>query len=437
MQHPFEHDITALAYDLVEGAERESLLEHLAECDACRALYDSFRDEQLAVRDAIVSDARSGAAEAKALESTLAMIGTMGETEKRGRIIRMPLWLLAAEVAAMLVVAIGLIFLLKPDEPVETVVPVAEVDRAPATIESGVAYVQTPVGEWKPAEAVPVDQWVKAGPEKFALQLAGGTRAELAPDSVFRISFENGQDVPIVYMLRGEGVIDSANVSYDALVRGGDASFYTMPGARLQLNCEAENQPLRSWSAPLAVRARVLTGDVFLASQALPQGRLPLRAGETFEWKPSDMSLTAEGETIYFDFATLFAGEVEGDDAQLNVLLKRIEDGRDRNQKYSMQRLVVGELDGDQQYVILIVDDTTLTVSTDGTTLSAVVKAPTANSSYEAKSVEALRAAVPARIAEILDGIEIAQENGRYVLKGGHAEGQNKAHAQTHSKSTK
>src|SRR5687767_4173085 len=99
MQHPFEHDITALAYDLVEGAERDTLLEHLASCDQCRALYDGYRDEQVTVRDAIVRDARSGAAEAKALETTLRFLdGAEVANQKGGRLIRFPLWLIAVEV---------------------------------------------------------------------------------------------------------------------------------------------------------------------------------------------------------------------------------------------------------------------------------------------------------------------------------------------------
>ena len=63
MQHPEDHDITALAYDLIEGPEREALLGHLAECDRCRAVYDSYRDEQVAVREAIVHPSQEGVEE--------------------------------------------------------------------------------------------------------------------------------------------------------------------------------------------------------------------------------------------------------------------------------------------------------------------------------------------------------------------------------------
>jgi hypothetical protein len=176
---------------------------------------------------------------------------------------------------------------------------------------------------------------------------------------------------------------------------------------------------------------------VMLASQALPLGRLPLRAGETFEWRPAATSLTAEGETIYFDLATLFTGEAaEGGDTQVNVLIKRVHDARKESLRFGGQQIIIGE-PGEEQWVSLRVDDTALTITTDGLTLTAVVKDLTGSSTHVRNTPEELRAVLPARIAEMFDGIEIMQEDGRYVLKGGAVEGQSKSAAEAHSKSSK
>jgi hypothetical protein len=444
MQHPFEHDITALAYDLVEGAERDTLLEHLASCDQCRALYDGYRDEQVTVRDAIVRDARSGAAEAKALETTLRFLdGGEVANQKGGRLIRFPLWLIAVEVAAMLVVSIGLIFLLSPEEePTDEVVSVPDADRAPAVVESGVAYVRDDAGAWKAADAVPVDEWVSTGPDKFALKLSNGSRAELEPDSVFKISYESEGGQPIVYMLRGDGVVDNFG-GIDALVRSGDAGFYAMPGARLSLACEGDEGTLRSWSAPAIVRARVVIGDVLLWNQGQPGRHVPLRAGEVVEWQPSDMRVLADGQTIYFDALTLHATaqknptpDVEADFLrQIEFIITRYEDlekrvpnGQWQGDFSEVQRLRAERVElakaANTQVVTLIENDVTLIVSTDGETLTLTVKDASGTTTHEKNSLAALKAAVTERVAEMLDGIEIKEVDGKFELAGANAEAQ-------------
>lgn len=439
MQHPFEHDITALAYDLldhVDGGEREALLEHLSGCDQCRAAYDSFRNEQVTVRDAIVSDARSGAAEAKALEATLAMLGTLeAPAQKRGRLLRLPAWLIIGEIAAVLLVSLGLFFLLKPDDTETDVIPVAEADRAPATIESGVAYVQNNGGEWKAAEAVPVDQWVKTGAETFSVQITGGPRAEFEPNSVFRISLQDGsQSQPVVFVLHGNGVIDTAGVSNDVLVRSGGTGFYTMPNARLSLACEGEaGQALRSWSTPSTVRARVVDGDVVLWTSDQPMGHLPLRRGEVVEWKNGDFKVSLDNEVelellVGTQFFFSESNVVDGD--KLRFLLPRLKEfekradvqhgymERMRHDRVQLERTLV-ELEAtlNLQQSVIIKEGLTLTLSTDGDALTLVVRDAKGSTTYVRKSVEDLKTAVPERIGEMLDDFKIKiDDKGKFDL---------------------
>ena len=122
--HPEPHDLTALAYGLVEAPERDARLEHLAACASCRDAYDGMREEQTAVREAVIRDARSGPAEARALERTLLMLeGATIPSPKTGGILRLFAW--PMRVAALIVLAAGLLFLLKP-EPEPSRIQVAE-----------------------------------------------------------------------------------------------------------------------------------------------------------------------------------------------------------------------------------------------------------------------------------------------------------------------
>jgi len=435
MQHPFEHDITALAYDMVEGSERETLLAHLAECDACRALYDSYRDEQVAVREAIVRDARSGAAEAAALERTLRMLGgEQAARPARGRLF--PLWLIAGELAAMLVVGLGLFFILKPgDETPDDVIRVSEADRAPAEVESGVAYLQDSTGEWREADAVPVDQWVRTGPETFSIRLSTGSRAEMQPDSVFRISLESAEGEPVVYMLRGDGVIDTSGVAYDTLVRSGNTAFYAMPDAKLALNCESNAGVLRSWSAADSVRAQVLDGDVVLWSDSEPVSHLPLKAGESVEWSPQRRRIVSGDNAVLLEVAPGRQQTVEVEDEwfkQLEVFLprlqayeKRISDGqgprhaRVRSERLELERTLFEINAQSSQQLIVIENDLSVVLSTDGETLTLKVSDRTGSSVHTKKSVDDLKAAVPQRVAEIIDGFDIQRDQaGKFRLDG-------------------
>lgn len=454
MQHPEEHDITALAYDLVEGAERESLLTHLAECDACRAVYDTYRDEQASVREAIVRDARSGAAEAKALENTLRMLGAIeAETpaEKRGRLLRLPRWVLVAEVAAVLAVAVGLFFIIKPGEAVEDVLPVAEADRAPAEVQQGVVYMRDTAGEWKPAEALPMDEWVMAGDAKqLNFTLADGSKVQLEQGAVFRIALENGEaGKPVVYMLHGNGELDSA------VVRAGETGFYALPGARIRLQCESSElgpRNLRAWSSPRSMNAQVLDGDVVMKASRRGLGYVPLKNGEKVEWDGENFSvIEADGEALPFGIQVWSAadGALEETTPQYEEAMRkhfeymrpRIEDfekrmrahngERMRDVRQEMQQLELFlrgmqfeiEQSGVHDVVLLVVDGSTLQVTTDGETISATAQEKRSSVTYKAATPEDLRELLPARFQEQFDEIEFERdEHGRLRLAGSQAE---------------
>src|SRR5262245_25034139 len=93
MNHPESHDITALAYSLVPSPEREKLLEHLASCDECRESYDAAFEEQAQVREVMFEEARSGEAEARALDKVLQTLKNLPapqEKQPAGRLFSLP-----------------------------------------------------------------------------------------------------------------------------------------------------------------------------------------------------------------------------------------------------------------------------------------------------------------------------------------------------------
>ena len=469
MQHPEDHDITALAYDLIEGPEREALLGHLAECDRCRAVYDSYRDEQVAVREAIVRDARSGAAEAKALESTLKMLGAIDApeeeaTSKRGRLLRMPVWVLAAEIAAMAVVAVGLFFILKPgpdNTPNDNgVIPVAKADRAPASVDEGVVYVRDTQGEWKQADAMPVDEWVRAGDSQpVSFTLANGSKAELQPNAVFRIALESAGGEPVVYLLHGDGTFDTRNIDSNVLVRTGDASFVTMPGARVQFECklnQADRQSPRQWSRPTYVGARVLDGDVVLRPTQRGHEIVPLRNGEKLEWNDGEMQIIElSGEPVSIPFEPWFGPNQTDEDnpfqiqmrLRLEELLKRIQqegrpvnkDMKDLEKELKEIELKFGNLKTPtdiHEPAILKDGETIFTVSSDGKQITVAIFDSTGSEIYSANSVEALKAKVPERYHEKLNGLKFkTDDKGNIRVIGGDSKGGIKIKIEQHSDS--
>lgn len=464
MQHPEPHDITALAYGLIEGPERDTLLTHLSECDACRAVYDSYREEQAAVRDSIVRDARSGAAEAKALESTLKMLGAVDTEEKpRGRLIALPRWVLVAEVAAMLAVAVGLFFILKPDTEPE-LVPIAEELRAPAEVSGGVVYVSDREGEWKPAEAVPEDEWVKSGDEVLMLTLANGSRAKLEPNSVFRLGRDGESNQLLLQFLSGNGVVDTTAMTENMFVRSGEAGFYAMPEARFSIESVANSPQIRSWTRPDRVNATVNmgnAGNLVLWPEAAKYNKVPLQGGDKVEWTPEEFKVYTEGgKSVPLTFAwntqsAEFAlHEFESKEIytimlelepRMEALRKRIEampkEGDPRAAELRKHFLQLRKFDVEQDIQIVVqpmtgINDSArielkeggvkrvIVVRTDGVKISVDVRGGAVRKNFESDSVEDLKAGVPGDILELLDGVKFARDDkGMHRIEGAHIEG--------------
>lgn len=354
MNHPEPHDLTALAYNMVEGPERQMLLEHVSQCDACRELYDSYLEEQALVRDVLYRDARSGPAEARALEKTLAALNALGEpaapqpAAPAGRLFSLVTWKLVAQVAAVLVIALGLLVILKPpakDAP-ETIA-IAPQDQAPGRVVSGELLVPAS-GQWQRADAVPVNEWVMAGDAPLELAFPGGASASLQPSAVFRIAREEGESRPVLYLLHGSGVYAAGNEPDMYCVRWRDGEFVPMAGAQVSFDASyAENwqpdaQNVRGWVAARHMNVRVTDGKgVFLPSRG---GTLPgvLVAGEGLEQGPDRarvlrsehgaMELLIELETESADaarkadFLRLRLGDIRTGNAELDKDLRlRIE----------------------------------------------------------------------------------------------------------------
>ncbi|MCB9896312.1 MAG: hypothetical protein H6839_17920 [Planctomycetes bacterium] len=462
MQHPEEHDITALAYGLIEGAERETLLTHLSQCDDCRAVYDAYRDEQSVVRDAIVRDARSGAAEAKALESTLRTLGaidaveTAAESEpKRGRLLSLPVWLIVGEIAAVLIVAVGLFLLLKPGDdtpagPDNPNNPVAR-NKAPADIEDGVVYVQDDAGKWKPSEDMPMDEWMMVADSRpLTFTLADGSKAQLEKDAVFRIGVDAGQ--PVVYMLRGNGRIDASKLSSELLVRAGDAGFSAAPGAKIRLECafdgDFDASTVRSWSRPKQVKAEVVSGGMVMRPELQGLYFVPLRDGESVEWKRGDCRIfQADGTELglplqammwtesldsnvdpgkFPEFQILLHKEMKQMEPRLRDFQKRLEAAKNEHPRYekdiekqmteledfikSLQIEIVVDGNKVNDTTIIVLDGETMTVNSDGTTITVTIADEAGSVVYKANSVEAVRSRLPDRLREHFDAIKFERD---------------------------
>ncbi|MCF6228026.1 MAG: hypothetical protein L3J82_05055 [Planctomycetes bacterium] len=259
--HPELHDLTALAYDMIEGTERDKLLEHLAECNSCRDIFDSYRDEQALVRDVIVEDARSGPAEAAALQKTLSILAELdGESEApKGKLIKFPALRVATEVAAVAVVAVGLFLFLKPsvetspetaletvaDSKIRKIRKIAEEVKAPVEVNEGTVLVGNDSGEWQAASAIPADEWVMVGGQALSFTQANGSRATASNGTVFRISVdETRSGEPMIYLLHGDIKIDAS--SPVMLQAGNQGHFYALAGSEVSVSAVAKE---RNWAS--------------------------------------------------------------------------------------------------------------------------------------------------------------------------------------------
>ncbi|MHC4839698.1 MAG: anti-sigma factor family protein [Planctomycetota bacterium] len=248
--HPELHDLTALAYDMIEGSERGEMLEHLSECESCREYYDSYRDEQALVRDVVVEDARSGPAEASALQKTLTLLAELDgdetapevEAAASGKLLRLPALWIAAEIAAVAIVAVGLFMFLKPDGADVSGTPeiktIADEVKAPVEVRDGTVLVGNDSGEWEAASAIPADEWVMVGDNALSFTQANGALATASSGAVFRISVDEiHSGEPIIYVLHGDVAVDALA---PVTLRAGDQGyFYAMPGSAMKISATA------------------------------------------------------------------------------------------------------------------------------------------------------------------------------------------------------
>ena len=324
MNHPEIQDLTALAYGLVEGPERAAMLSHLQECPSCHELYESYRNEQSLVREVIVRDARCGAAEARALQATLQALNDADAPSApalpgpgRGR------WLWVANAAAALVIGCALFFVLRPAEP--EVLNVAEARRAPGTMLEGEPLVATETG-WKAADAVPCDQWVRAGGSRpLRMTFSDGASAEFDGDTVFRVQLDAAKGQPVVCLLSGSGRVSSAQGGEGIVVCAGDSRFVPLPGARIEVTAEADAdgaEQLWSWSSAAQVRARAVGGQVVFVPRQPGYRILPMQEGEALELEGGVLRMSGEHEQM----ARLVAGASRGNAEEAAEMRRRLEE---------------------------------------------------------------------------------------------------------------
>lgn len=280
MNHPEPHDLTALAYALVSGPEREQLLEHIASCDACREAYDAAFEEQALVRDVMFEEVRSGEAEARALDKVLQALKT-GEAvteEKQGKVLGLfSPWGVGLQIAAALMIAAGVFYVAvvmpsdsggKPDDAVSKAGGTDAKTDIPAKGGNLLVMAEgTPELEnarWEQSDAVPLNVWCRndsTTPVTFSLN---GADLKFDGGAYFQLQPMDGQ--VSVYMLRGDAsVTNSTNV---LRVLTNTNEFQAMPGASFDVECRYAFMPsqrgkvVASGDGQTLVLAEVQKGEV-------------------------------------------------------------------------------------------------------------------------------------------------------------------------------
>ncbi|MCC6575590.1 MAG: zf-HC2 domain-containing protein [Planctomycetes bacterium] len=268
MPHPQPHDLTALAYGLISGPEREQMLEHLASCDDCRASYDAAFDEQSTLRDVLVAEVRSGAVEARALERTLAAIAAqpdlqedLGVSRPVGRLFRMPRALIYGleAVAALLVISLGVFYLAQPGSPLNppatgpgnlAAAPKAE---APAKLE-GVVFASDKEGnKWERTGEVVADCWLRSDREQPAtLSFENGLVCSFSNDAEFKLSTGNAAGVYTIVLRSGDMQLNAVDVTSAVAVETvNDDVLFAMPGSTMKVELRRAQTPqaVNTWAS--------------------------------------------------------------------------------------------------------------------------------------------------------------------------------------------
>lgn len=436
MNHPQPHDLTALAYALVPSPEREHLLEHIAQCDACRQAYDVAFEEQALVRDVMFEEVRSGEAEARALDKVLSALKSGDNVPVEGREGRVlglfSPWGLALQVAASLAIAAGVFY-------VAVLMPNSEAPAAPSTESGAVAANEIPVksgdvmvladgtpglegARWKRAAGVPVGAWCRndgTGPLVFALD---GAELQFESGAYFQLQPNDG-DVS-VYVLRGDASVNSPSRVLNVITNTNE--FRALPGTAFEVGCDyafVPSQRGRSVSAPdgkTLVRASVRRGDV-----------LVLPSGET--WESPRVGILREGRRLDVQTRSrqMHAEGVEFDERQLEEVLAKLKETQPRLHD-ELQRAArqLGEQAQQLDLVFRIVLDNRLELTQRGSrveirdggreliltvdadnNLVAELTINAETQTHKASGLDELARKVPS-IADVLGGVTLADANG-------------------------
>lgn len=361
--HPQPHDLTALAYGLISGAERHRLLEHLATCDDCRAAHDAAFEEQAVVREALVADVRSGAVEARALDRTLAALAMQADLkadagQPAGRLFRLPRAArYALEAAAVLLVGAGLFALMQPGAPLNRGSgiepgPVAdnrndEVVRGPvaAAKVSGVVFASDKEGNlWEKTTEIPVGRWIRTDRDQPAtVSFENGLVCDLSPDTEFVVHKEGGDGVYSIRLRAGFARVDAVNVLQAVPVETANREvFFALPGSALNVSLRRADGTQPNPAVSTAVQAT--QGEVMLvafATEGSARGISLLKSGEEvrIDGEARKILWLTEGQpeiTLYIDYtatssevtaAWVKAQKARLENVQLHVLPEVIELG--------------------------------------------------------------------------------------------------------------
>jgi hypothetical protein len=280
MNHPEPHDLTALAYALVSGPEREQLLEHIASCDGCRETYDAAFEEQAQVREVMFEEVRSGEAEARALDKVLQALktGQVVSEEKQSKIFSLfSPFAIGLQIAAALLIAAGVFYISivlpsdsdsKPDDAVSRTGGTEAKTDIPAKGGNLLVMAEgTPELEnarWEHSTAVPMNVWCRNDSETPVTFSLSGADLKFDGGAYFQLQPVDGQ--VSVYMLRGDASVSNSTNVLRVLTNTNE--FRAMPGTTFDVECQYAFMPsqrgkeVASKEGQTLVRAEVQKGEV-------------------------------------------------------------------------------------------------------------------------------------------------------------------------------
>ena len=256
MSHPLERDLNALAYGLVEGKEREELIEHIQACPECCAFHDECAEEAAIVGQAVLEDSGYGSAAAQSLDRALRRLED-AEAGRGGKVVAFPRrWVRLSEIAAGIAIVAGLVLVMNATIGLENQPNLGP--TVPTQIINGTAFAVADSGDWNEVEVLPLNRPIRSGDgETLEIELLESrARVTLDDKGAFQLEKLKSGTVSLRW-LAGSGRVETFSGASPMPVDSGVSLYLVDSGSRISL----ASDPLVDWSAA-SVRNRDMIPNV-------------------------------------------------------------------------------------------------------------------------------------------------------------------------------